>query len=366
MSLLCYILSIKTFKRGYFPMNKKIVFLSLSIVGLTLLFLVTSICFYILSGPTKIEAEPVSSPYNAPTVSGATSIPPPVDSIFRVSASSFSSAKAGRIGRNIILKDLQEAIKVTFSQTGRDRNFMLHVYYDYQPVLFRVGDGKEYDDTYKFKIEMDEEISLPIFLNPEIKADSSSHRIIFTFMPSYDEYAKDKSGVAYNTSASVCQMYQLHFQKIPQKIECPISKFPITKAAQLYPYTSIPLMLNTDISNLNTHSFEGLKNPNKHYIASVNTEFPLNYIISNLSSPAETAAIFLAVGDQPIQINGQDYLWVDLESQPMALGELSFLTPKNPGLYDVVGFVIYDPFLPMGSGDISFPKTSIRFTLEVK
>lgn len=285
------------------------------------------------------------------------------ETVFGISVSSLSSREVGRIGKNIILENISEPINLRFDQTGRNREMLLQIYYDYQSVNFRVDDGPLYQNSYLFSIRDGEEINLTIYLDPKIEVDDKYHRLIFIIIPSYNEHAKDKENPVYQ--GSIVRMYQLQFDSLKEDGECPESLFPLTKPEQIYPHKSIPLMLNTDISNLSLDSFSGLKNPSSYYMLEPGSIFKLNYIITNTTPPSEQALIFLTIGGNAVQINGQDYLLIDLGDGAMSVGEITVTVPQEEGLYDVIGYVVYNPFSPLENGIRSFPKPSIRFTVEI-
>lgn len=286
------------------------------------------------------------------------------DTVYRTSATSKSSKEAGQIGQNLIIENVDEPIEVTFWQIGRHRKMLLQVYFDYHVVEFSVGDKSNYANEFTFEIDEDEEKKLTIFLAPDIVEDTLCHRLIFNFIPSYDEYAKDKLSAYYNTTVS--DMYQLHFGELNKEIKYFDKHLAKLDAQEYYPHTSIPLILNTDISTLKKESFNGIKVPEKDYLTNVASKFSLNYVISNVEPLAETALLFITVGNQTTLINDQEYLWIDLKKDAMAVGKLSFFVPDKVGVYDVIGYVVFDPFKPMEYDPRSSVSSSIRFTIEVR
>lgn len=286
------------------------------------------------------------------------------DTVYRISATSKSSNEAGRIGQNLIIENMDEPIEVTFWQVGKNRKMLLQVYYDYHIVNFSVGDKGNYADEFKFEIDEDKEKKLTIFLTPDIIEDTLCHRLIFNFIPSYDEYAKDKLNAYYNTTVS--DMYQLHFGELNKEIQYSDKHLAKLDAQEYYPHKSIPIMLNTDISIFEMEHFNGIMEPEKHYIVNKASEFSLNYIVSNVEPMADTALLFITVGNQETLINGKEYLWIDLKKNSMAVGKISFFVPDEVGIYDVIGYVVFDPFEPMEYDPRSSVGSSIRFTIEVK
>jgi len=287
----------------------------------------------------------------------------PKDTLFGVSATSMSSRMAGRIGDNLVVQGIEEAIVVSFWQTGKDRNVSLAIYYDYVAVPFRVGTQGEFCDSYNFEIENNTALQIPVYLDSKIEVDTMVHRIIFVFTPGYDEYAKDKDSISFN--ASIPQMYQLHYENYEEDVEYIDVSNQYIDDCQHFSYASVPLMLNTDISNLNDADFSGLTLSDKYYVVSDTSSFDMNCIITNTTQSAKTALVFVTVGHSPAKINGQDYLLIDLGESSMTVCNISIDLPSQSGAYDVIGYVVYEPFTSESNDDTAFPQTSNRFTIEI-
>jgi hypothetical protein len=281
-----------------------------------------------------------------------------------ISVTSISSLEAGRIGSNLVIQDLDEAVVVSFGQTGRDRSVSLAVYYDYISVPFRVGAKSEFCSSYNFEIEDNANWQIPIYLDPQIEADTTVHRIIFVFTLGSDEYAKDKDDVSFDSSPT--QMYQLHYKTYKENVEYNAIDNQNVDFGQHFPYRNVPFMLNTDISNLNATDYAGLRLSEKHYLVSSSSSFDLNSCITNLEKPVKLALVFLRCGNETAKINGQDYLLIDLNETPMTVSNISLELPSQYGAYDIIGYVVYEPLTPLENGDAAIPKTSNRFTIEIR
>ncbi|MDO4261943.1 MAG: hypothetical protein Q4C82_07680 [Eubacteriales bacterium] len=76
--------------------------------------------------------------------------------------------------------------------------------------------------------------------------------------------------------------------------------------------------------------------------------------------------IFVTAGYEQMRLNGENYLYFEhLPSRKMAAGFCQMSTPDTPGRYEVMGYVIPDPFSDSGVSD-EHADESYRFTLVVE
>lgn len=297
---------------------------------------------------TKIQHEPISE-------NGATKAV--------IYATSESSEQQSQYDENIVLKDSDEPVYFSIQQTGKNRKMRLLVYVDYIKQSYAVGAGSEYVDYYDFEIKDNEEIIIPLYFQFSNIDRQKSHRMIFVLIPSIDEYAKDKKQVSYNPVFTT--MKQLFFEKYDDNMPCEEpDSVTINQNTSYYDINGINIILNTDISNIKNDTFEGLYLPEKHYLVEKNSKFDMYCAISNLSEPQRYALVFLTLDNKPIQIENKDYILVDLKNEPMSILELSVNLPDEIGIYDVMGYVVYNPFEPLTNGESFFVYTSPRFSVE--
>jgi hypothetical protein len=289
----------------------------------------------------------------------------PSKTVFGVSATSKSSAREGRIGHNIVLQDIEEAIIASFWHTGKDRKMQLSVYYDYVAVPFRVGTYGEYKYNYEFDIKMNMKIQIPLYLSETTETDSLVHRIIFVFTPGYDEYAKDKDSVSFNSST--VQMYQLHYGNYQDDEDAEYVDFyhEYENSSNNFSQQTLPLMLNTSDTDYSNIDSTGIPLPQKFYKLSNVSYLDMDCIVGNTTEPVQTALVFVQVGGKAAKVNGKDFIVVNLDSFPMTVCDITFELPTEQGLFDIIGFVVYEPFSYMMYGETSFPQVSNRFTIEI-
>ena len=90
------------------------------------------------------------------------------------------------------------------------------------------------------------------------------------------------------------------------------------------------------------------------------------YNISNIEF--DSALIILTVGFEQTNINEKIYEVVELnQSNSVFNDSFEFVAPSEPGKYEVIAYLVHDPFKTMQSTDLSNSTVghSQRFTLEV-
>lgn len=263
--------------------------------------------------------------------------------------------------RKLFLESLNDPIIATFKQSGADRDIVMRVYYDYSPVAFRVGETGEYSEQYVFHLESGMGLEIPFYLSPEqISEDSNTHKLMVDFIAGYGEFAmaKERQSEFYGAT----DLFDLAYTEDGEQTTILGSKYPLTQAEDYYDYINVNLLLTKDVSGVPQGD---VYSPEKCYSATAGNEFKLNYLISNYDTEVESALLIITVGHEPVFINSQEYLWIDMKDRLLACGEVEFDCPDSCGYYDVIGYVVFDPFDFVSMSLRDMPQTSIRFTLDV-
>jgi hypothetical protein len=80
---------------------------------------------------------------------------------------------------------------------------------------------------------------------------------------------------------------------------------------------------------------------------------------------SQNCLLFITLNYTPITINGNDYQIIQLDGEKgTANGQITIDTPNTMGLYEVIGYIIHDPFNKLSSSD-NLVKSSYRFTLKM-
>lgn len=279
-------------------------------------------------------------------------------------ATSETSYEQEQSGKNIVLRNTKEPIFFSVHQTGRDRKMRLLVYMDYEGREFSIGKDNKNVNFYDIEIKNNEEIVLPIYIDFSNIDVDESHRIIFLLIPGYDQYAKDKEDITYNPAIST--MYQLFFKEYTTNVRC-AGKAQEEMATEMayYDERDINILLNTDGQDAEMLFAEGMRLPEKHYLINCGDAMDMKCWISNTSVPEKYALVFLTVGNLPAQINGKDFLIFDLNNNKMGEKEIEISFPNDTGIYDTIGYVVYNPFDLMVNGESGFVYSSPRFSVEV-
>ena len=265
---------------------------------------------------------------------------------------------------NLVLSNPNEPIFLSFRQTGKDRKMRLLVYVDYASREFMIGESESKGSHYDFEIKNNEEIILPIHISFSDIDLNKSHRLIFILIPGFDQYAKDKEDVTYDPVVST--MYQLYFAEFRENMICEQSEDKsIIEKMVYYEENGLNIVLNTDYEK-KEHTLDGGSYlPNKHYTIVDGEEMKMICRVSNLSIPVKYALVFLTVGNLPAQIDGKEYIVVDLNHMKKGETEIVLTLPFEPGVYDTIGHVVYNPFEPISNGESGFVYSSPRFSIEI-
>lgn len=106
--------------------------------------------------------------------------------------------------------------------------------------------------------------------------------------------------------------------------------------------------------------------PEKNLQVQPNEKVNLMYNISNIES--NLALMILTVGFEQAKIDDKYYEVIELnESNSVFNDSFDFVAPSEAGKYEVIAYLIYDPFKTMKSTSLSNSTVghSYRFTLEV-
>lgn len=78
----------------------------------------------------------------------------------------------------------------------------------------------------------------------------------------------------------------------------------------------------------------------------------------------ENMIIFLEVGMKQQNINNQEYIYVQGENKKISYGKINFNAPCEIGKYEVIGWIINNPYNP--EEKLSELQSTFRFTLNVE
>lgn len=262
----------------------------------------------------------------------------------------------------LYLSEFDEPIYITFGLIGEDSQAVLRLYYDYEPISFLAAGSTDYTDAYVFDIKGGTRLEIPVRLNTGLEKDDLTHKLMVSVVLDCDRHASDASSQTELKMYGSAGVFDLSFSEVANKRETSMveSKYSIVSADDYGKYSYASLNITDAEQDLGAQGFDG---PEKIYVKRTGEMCSLNYTVSKFDSKVENALILLTVEHKPIQINNQDYLFIDMRGNTTVAGKMSFELPANVGEYDVIGYVVFDPF-SYASMDLSdIPQSSTRFTI---
>ena len=260
----------------------------------------------------------------------------------------------------LLILDLDKPLNVKFVNIGLARKVVLKIFYDYNEMFFNVnGDSMNFENKYVFDVKDNEEVIIPVYLKNLIE-DDFSHKLIVSFIVGYDRHASDLSDIS--NYYGIHSIYDLNFdseRSLGFKVQ---NRENISLPNYTFDFYSQYLVLNMDYENAEQKN-NTLKFPDKVMSCRKNDEIKLMYNISNTNN--KEAILFLLVDFNQISVDGMAYKLIKLSKDSVSNGEIKFITPNKPGLYDVIGYVVFDPYDKL-SYETFVVRTSYRFTLKVE
>ena len=268
--------------------------------------------------------------------------------------------------KNLLYIPKNEPIEITFGSANlqdKGHKIIMKVYYDYKMIDFKLGDKDKFISEHIFNLKNNTKISININLEDEIITyDNKMHKLLITFTTGYTQHASDLDLVtdSYGLSAVYDVVHQLDYE----------SNFNSYPYAGLIPKSNFDksfgnLIINTDYENTTQKSeFGGILNPPPMLKTKKGSVLPLMYNLNKANS--ESALIILTLNYDQIKINDKFAELIKLDgNKGTANGTINIKVPIIPGKYELIGYVIHNPYKKY-SGGSNLVYTSYRFTLLVE
>lgn len=238
---------------------------------------------------------------------------------------------------SLFITNTNEPISILFHQHGKNRKFVLCVFFDYIQTRFRVGSQGEYLDKYVFEMNDNEQIEFPLFLSPDIVPDNKTHKLLLSFIAGPDEYAADKNDVT--SEYGHVSLFDLSFspEAYSRTTEIVEPIYPLSEQDNDLPFDHLDVVINTDYANDAAH-YQWIKEPDKEYAVKTNEALALMYNISDSLRYSE-AILLITIGYRQEPIFNQKYAVFHLKPDCVANGKFFVTTPSVPGKYE---FIAYD------------------------
>jgi len=265
------------------------------------------------------------------------------------------------IGKTICMEDEEDPIYVTCSYIGPTTTLTLSVYYDYQQIPFRVGEKEDKVDTYSFQLNNREEIKVPMILDG-LTSDEERHKLLFSVIGASDRHMSELEEVADCVNIThLCDL--IYKENQTDKMSFTLSKS--TPERMFRCPEARNLVLNTDYENqeLQKNGYPAL--PKSVYPCKAGSTLELMYTLRGVET-SETGLIFVTTDYEQVEINGKDSLLFAVNTEDVCTGRLSIKVPEVPGLYDEIGYAVFDPTALVDDVELHNVEISPRFTLQVE
>lgn len=264
-------------------------------------------------------------------------------------------------GKTMVLDDLSTPIYFTCSHRGKADTVVLTIYYDYKQIPFFVDNSSTECSSYRFQLEDNQEIQIPIILSG-VTADESRHKLLFSITTEADRHASSVDEVMNGTVLT-------HVCELKYSINTTDDMGPLVPSTEpdwrFHSDDVASLILNTDYDNSEIKETGLPALPPVELVISPNDTLELMYNITGLND-ASSALLFVVVGNEQQEINGQDYLLFDVQNGETLNGKLQIDAPGELGAYEVFGYVVYNPITSVEETMFQLVETSFRFTLSVQ
>lgn len=260
----------------------------------------------------------------------------------------------------LYITDLSKPITVMFNNNGKDRTFVMNVYYDYKPIQFKIDKNGNYDELHTFDLNDGYEIELPLYL-PQDLTMSGAHKLLITFGIGPEIHAKDLNQIIdwYGSATIQDIVFNPENDEFDNsgKYETPKGSIPLS-----YNYA---LNQDYDYSILTT---EIMPNPPITLTVKPNEKFKLIYNVSIQEEHTDQVLLLTTIGFRHTLMNDSDYMLLEIPYKSTGSGPVELTAPDKEGLYEIISYQVCSPFEKISGRNIL--KYDVgwnqRFTLEVK
>ncbi len=250
------------------------------------------------------------------------------------------------------LASWEEPLNFQVESAGTQRQFAIYFMCDYRQVPILI-DGVTYDQFY---IGVDGnysgEYSFSLAEEPE---PGKVHKLTAVMTAYSDVLMADQENTPVSTLDSLILNFNLSIGDVQEMTSF---EKKAADAELLYDSAGSGIILNTYTDELVS------KIPEKEVHVRQGEELTIQYHAGAFEE--NDFLMFITAGYEQMRLNGQDYLYFsDLPPKQMAAGYCQMETPEEPGRYEVIGYVIPQPFLESGLSD-QHSSESYRFTLVVE
>lgn len=250
------------------------------------------------------------------------------------------------------LNSWDEQLKFMVESAGDERQFAVYFLCDYQQIPIII-DGVSYEQFYiGVHGNYSGEYSFSLAEEPE---PGKVHKLTAIMTAYSDVLMAEQEDIPVSSKDSLILNFNLY---IGDAEETASFEMEPAKADLLYDSEGSGIILNTYTDELVS------KIPAKEVHVQRGESLTIQYHAGAFEN--NDFLMFVTAGYEQMKLDGQEYLYfTDLPSRQLAAGYCQMETPKEPGRYEVIGYVIPEPFLEKGIS-AQHPDESYRFTLVVE
>ncbi len=265
----------------------------------------------------------------------------------------YSESDPNRMDDTILMKDCTEELCFMVESAGQQREMAVQILIDYVQVPVIVDD--EIYTTYFF--DADERFSQEFSFRFKDKIDENrDHKITAVLTVASDKYAVNAKEEYPSYDYSLAFDLFLTFENSSGEL-VKDGVYEYENIREQYEDMFIGLLINADLENFKRTM------PKKEMTAAPGEQITLSYHAGGYEK-CEEAIILLSLGMQQIQVNGQDFIIFKTMDGMISNGLLTITAPSEPGLYDLTGWIINDPYTE--KGHVIPLSATPRFTLRVE
>lgn len=262
-----------------------------------------------------------------------------------------SDLTKGKTKSNIIeMNHTDDFLYLMIESAGMERQIAVQVFMDYEQIPIIV-EGSQY---FTYYINAGERYSeeIPFQLGIEVN-EQYSHKMVTCMTVSSDLHECDTEGTPTNVY-SLAYDWILKFDK---EQELFLKEKEYQSPTKEYQDMWNGLLINNDITELK-RTF-----PPKEIQCSPGEKIELQYQIGGLGN-CEEVLMLLSLDMKQIMVDNKNYLVFRERDKNIMSGTVMITAPEQPGLYDLTGWIIEDPFKNEQKED--FPLAAApRFTIHV-
>ena len=230
----------------------------------------------------------------------------------------------------IELQEYNDDIFFRVENEGQQRQFSVQVFIDCRQVPIKI-DGTEYDT---FFIDAPENFGHNFTFQLTEPIDTNYNHSLIAILTAGTDVLTNEVNYKLSNNYSIAIDHVLSFGQDNPMVQ---PEYNIEKTETVTGYQATGLLLNTDIEDYKRTM------PDRELKLSSGEEFSLQYQVGGYEDCKEVAVI-ITVGSEQVDINNQDYILCEVDNGELVRGIANLDAPKQAGQYEIMGWVVKEPF----------------------